>query len=129
MSAITSEQLIARIEGHIECWKQFNHFAIAARAKKFTPEDESHFLELRKIILQDADMIFSANADTSFAKREITTLIGRAPSLRQLSETGRGDRIEIEDGWHKIYIGWHAALGKLKIKQRGGNTAFFSGNK
>ena len=59
MSAIP-DQLIARIEAHIECWKQFNNFAIAARASKFRPEDESHFLELKKIIAQDAETIFTA---------------------------------------------------------------------
>ena len=129
MKALPAGQLIARIEAHIECWKQFNHFAIAARAGKFRQEDESHFLELRKIITQDAEMIFSATGDLSSAKDEITALLGRVPSLRHLSEAGRGDWREIEEAWHKIYIGWHAALGKLKIKQRGGNTSFFSRKK
>jgi len=129
MSAISSEQLIARIEGHIECWKQFNHFALAARAKNFRPEDESHFLELKKIIAQDAEMIFSAIGGQSSAKGEITALLGRVPSLRHLGEMGRGDRQGIEDAWHKIYIGWHATLGQLKIKQRGGDTSFFSKKK
>ena len=129
MSAIPSESLIARIEAHIECWKQFNHFALVARTRKFGPEDESHFLELKKIITQDAEMIFSAIGDQSFHKAEITALLGRAHSLLHLSEMGRGDRQSIEDAWHKIYIGWHATLGKLKIKQRGGDTAFFNRKK
>jgi len=109
MNAMPYEQLTARIEAHIECWKQFNHFALAARAKKFGPEDESHFLELKKIIAQDAEMIFSAIADKPSAKSEITALLGRAPSLRHLSE--------IEEAWHNIYIGCHATLGKLKAKK------------
>jgi hypothetical protein len=117
MNAMPYEQLTARIEAHIECWKQFNHFALAARAKKFGPEDESHFLELKKIIAQDAEMIFSAIADKPSAKSEITALLGRAPSLRHLSETGRGDWREIEEAWHNIYIGCHATLGKLKAKK------------
>jgi hypothetical protein len=129
MSAIPSDQLIARIEAHIECWKQFNNFAIAARAKKFRPEDESHFIELKKIIALDAEMIFNAIGDQLSAKGEAAALIGRAPSLRHLSETGRGDWHDIEDAWHKIYIGWHSVLGQIKIKQRGGNTPFFSGKK
>jgi hypothetical protein len=24
----------------------------------------------------------------------------------------------VENQWHKIYIGWHAILGQLKVKQR-----------
>ena len=38
-------QLIPQTKAHIECWKQFNHFVNVARAKKFGPEDESHFLD------------------------------------------------------------------------------------
>jgi hypothetical protein len=129
MSAIPSDQLIARIEAHIECWKQFNHFAVAARAKKFGPEDESHFLELKKIIALDAEMIFNSIVVRSPARGEITALIARAPSLRHLNESGRGDWHDIEDAWHKIYMGWHAVLGQAKIKQRGGNPSFFNRNK
>jgi hypothetical protein len=126
MSAIPFDQLIARIEAHIECWKQFNNFAIAARAKKFGPEDESHFLELKKIIALDAETIFNSIEVRLPAREEITALIARAPSLRHLSETGRGDWHGIEDAWHKIYIGWHAVLGQVKIKRRGGDTSFFN---
>ena len=50
MSDKRAGQLIARIEVHIGCWKQFNCFVNLARAKRFGPEDESHFLELKKII-------------------------------------------------------------------------------
>ena len=24
----------------------------------------------------------------------------------------------LENSWHKIYIGWHAVLGQLKVRQR-----------
>ena len=39
MSKTNVEQLILRMEGYLECWKQFNTFMTMARTKKFSPED------------------------------------------------------------------------------------------
>jgi len=123
------EQLIAQTELHIECWKQFNHFVNIARAKKFGPDDETRFLELKSIIAQDLEIIFASIEVESPTKGEIIALIGHAPSLRYLSEMGEGDLRGIENNWHKIYIGWHSILGQLKIKQRNGETSFFGKKK
>jgi hypothetical protein len=35
----------------------------------------------------------------------------------------------LETQWHKIYIGWHAILGQLKVKQRGEEQKTFWGKK
>jgi len=129
MSASRSDQLIARIEAHIGCWKQFNCLANAARAKRIGPEDESHFLELKKIIALDAEIIFNSIEVQIPAREEITVLIGRAPSLRHLSEMGEGDWRGIENAWHKICIGWHSILGQFKIKQRNVETPFIGWKK
>jgi hypothetical protein len=123
------EQLITQTETHIECWKQFNHFVNIARAKKFGPDDEVRFLELKSIIAQELEIIFAAIEVATPTKEEIITLIGYAPSLRYLSEMGEGDLRGIENNWHKIYIGWHSILGQLKIKQRNGETSFFGRKK
>ena len=45
-------------------------------------------------------------------------MVGSAPSLRFLSEQNEGALRNIENQWHKVYIGWHAILGQLKVKQR-----------
>jgi hypothetical protein len=123
------DQLITQTETHIECWKQFNHFVNVARAKKFGPDDEARFLELKSIIAQDLEMIFASIEVASPSKDDIINLIGYAPSLRYLSEMGTGDLRGIENNWHKIYIGWHSILGQLKIKQRNGETSFFGRKK
>jgi len=123
------EQLITQTETHIECWKQFNHFVNIARAKKFGPDDEVRFLELKSIIAQELEIIFAAIEVATPTKEEIITLIGYAPSLRYLSEMGEGDLRGIENNWHKIYISWHSILGQLKIKQRNGETSFFGKKK
>ena len=44
--------------------------------------------------------------------------MGNAPSLRYLSEMNEGILRNLENQWHKIYIGWHAILGQLKARQR-----------
>ena len=129
MSARQIDQLIAQTETHIECWKQFNYFVNLGRSKKFGPEDESHFLELKSIIAQDLEMIFSSVEVQAPTKEEIIALIGHAPSLRYLSEMGEGDLRGIENNWHKIYISWHSILGQLKIKRRNGETSFFGKKK
>jgi len=122
-------QLVTQIETHIECWKQFNHFIALARAKKFGAADENHFLEIKSIIVQELELIFASIEVASPTREEIHGLIGNAPSLRHLSEAGEGALRGLESEWHKIYIGWHAILGQLKVKQRAGEQKTFWGGK
>ena len=124
--SVKIDQLIAQTEAQIECWKQFNHFVNLARAKKFGPEDETHFLELKSIIAQDLEIIFSSIEVQALAKDEVIALVDRTPSLRYVSEMNEGEFRGIESAWHKIYIGWHSILGQLKVKQRAEEAkAFF----
>jgi hypothetical protein len=118
MSPKEINQLITQIETHIECWKQFNYFIGLARAKKFSATDDHNFLEIKSIIVQELELIFAAVEVPSPTREEIHTLIGSAPSLRHLSEMGESGLRNLETDWHKIYIGWHAILGQLKVKQR-----------
>jgi len=122
-------QLVIQIETHIECWKQFNHFVNVARAKKFGPADENHFLEIKSVIAQEIELIFASVEVQSPSKEDIISLIGHAPSLRHLSEVGEGELRGIENAWHRIYISWHSVLGQLKVKQRGNETSSFSKKK
>jgi hypothetical protein len=122
-------QLVTQIETHIECWKQFNHFINIARAKKFGPTDENHFLEIKSIIVQEIELIYASVEVASPSRDEIHGLIGNAPSLRYLSEMSEGALRGLESSWHKIYIGWHAILGQLKVKQHGEETKSFWGAK
>jgi len=118
MTAKELNQVVTQIESHIECWKQFNHFVDVARAKKFGPPDETHFLEVKSIIVQEIELIFASVEVGSPSREEIHSLIGNAPSLRALSEMGEGGLRGLESQWHKIYISWHSILGQLKVKQR-----------
>ena len=130
MTAKELNQLVIQIESHIECWKQFNHFTDMARTKKFGPADENHFLEIKSIIVQELELIFASVDVQSPTRDEIHSLIGNAPSLRYLSELSEGALRGLESQWHKIYIGWHAILGQLKVKQRmEENKTFWGGKK
>ena len=120
-------QLVTQIETHIECWKQFNHFISIARAKKFGPADDNHFLEIKSIIVQELELIFATIEVQSPTRDEIHGLITNAPSLRYLSEMSEGALSGLEAQWHKIYIGWHAILGQLKVKQRSEEAKSFWG--
>ena len=120
-------QLVTQIETHIECWKQFNHFISLARAKKFGAAEENNFLEIKSIIVQELELIFAAIEIQSPTREEIHGLIGNAPSLRILSEMSEGALRGLETQWHKVYIGWHAILGQLKVKQRADEQKTFWG--
>ena len=110
--------LIQQTENYLECWKQFNHFINVARAKKFGVEDEAHFLEMKSVLVQELERILAGMEVSSPTKEEIHNLIGNSPSLRCLSEMSEGALRNLENQWHKIYIGWHAILGQLKVRQQ-----------
>ena len=117
MSNKKMDSLIQQMENYLECWKQFNYFVNLARTKKFGIEDENQFLEVKSVLIQELELIFAAVEVNSPSKEEVHTLIGNAPSLRFLSEMNEGALRNVENQWHKIYIGWHAILGQLKVRQ------------
>jgi hypothetical protein len=130
MNSKDLNQLVTQIETHIECWKQFNHFVNIARAKKFGPQDESHFLEIKSVIVQELELIYASVEIASPTREEIHALVGNAPSLRALAEMSEGALRGFESQWHKIYIAWHSILGQLKVKQLAEeNKTFWGKNK
>jgi hypothetical protein len=112
------DQLIDQVENYIECWKQFNYFVNLARGRKFSPENDSQFLETKSVLIQELELILAAVEVSSPTREEIHALVGDAPSLRYLSEMNEGPLRSLENQWHRIYIGWHAILGQLKVRQR-----------
>ena len=119
MSNPKLDHLVDQVENYIECWKQFNNFVNMARAKKFSQEDDNQFLETKSVLIQQLELILAAIEVASPTREEIHALITEAPSLRYLSEMNEGSLRSLETQWHKIYIGWHAILGQLKVRQRG----------
>ena len=126
------DQLTHQMENYLECWKQFNQFVNLSRAKKFGADEETQFLEVKSILVQELELILSSIEVSSPSREEVHQLIGNAPSLRYLSEMNEGILRNLENQWHKIYIGWHSILGQLKVRQQesdgkpGGLAAMFS---
>jgi hypothetical protein len=112
------DQLIQQLENYTECWKQFNHFINVARGKKFGHEEESQFLEVKTVIIQQMEMILAYIEAGTPSKEEVMGLIASAPSLRYLSEMNDSGLRNVESQWHKLYIGWHSVLGQIKVQQR-----------
>ena len=119
MSHRKLDQLIDQVENYIECWKQFNNFVNLARGKKFSQEEENQFLDIKSILVQELELLLASIEVASPTREEIHALIADAPSLRSLSEANAGNLRTLESQWHRIYIGWHAILGQLKVRQRG----------
>jgi hypothetical protein len=122
MSKTNVEQLIMQLENYLECLKQFNYFVSLARLKKFSTEDESQFLEVKSVLVQELELILASVECSSPTKEEVLALISSAPSIRYLSEMADGVVRGLENQWHKVYIGWVSILGQLKVQQRQGNS-------
>jgi hypothetical protein len=118
MRSTKLDQLITQMENYLECWKQFNRFLMLGREKRFTQEDDTQFLEIKSVIVQELEMILAAVDVASPTREEVHTLVGNAPSLRYLSELSDAALRNLESQWHKIYIGWHAILGQVKVRRR-----------
>jgi hypothetical protein len=112
------DQLVLQLENYLECWKQINYFLNLARSKKFTPEEENQFLEIKSVIAQELELILSSVDITYPTKEEVLNLVSGAPSIRYLSEMNEGALRGIENQWHKIFIGFQSLLGQLKVQQR-----------
>jgi hypothetical protein len=112
------DQLIQQLETYLECWKQFNRFLALTRTKKFGPEDEQQFLEVKSVIVQELELILSIVDSGTPTREDIHQLISSAPSLRYIGELNDAGLRAMENQWHKIYIGWHSVVGQLKVRQR-----------
>ena len=110
------------MESYVECWKLFNQYLNMARNKKFSQEDEAEFLELKSIITQELEMIMAAIECSSPSRDDVHSLISSATSIRFLSELNEASRRNLENQWHKIYIGWQSILGQLKVKVQTNGT-------
>ena len=119
MSNPKVDQIVNQVENYIECWKQFNNFINLGRTKKFSPEDESQFLETKSVLIQELETILATVEVASPTREEIHALIAEAPSLRYVGDMNEGALRNQESQWHRIYIGWHSILGQLKVRQRG----------
>lgn len=127
MSNKKLDSLVLQMESHLECWKQFSHYVNLARAKKFEPDDEAQFLEVKSVITQELEIILAALEVTTPTKEEIHSLISQAPSIRYMSELNEGAIRGLENQWHKIFIAWQALLGQLKVQQKSEQSkGFFS---
>lgn len=91
------DALIQQMENYLECWKQCNNFINLARAKKFSVEDESQFLAVKSVLIQELELILATIAVHSPTKEEVHNVIGSAPSLRFLSEMSDGALRNLEN--------------------------------
>jgi hypothetical protein len=118
MRTIKLDQLIDQLENYVECWKQFNRFLNLGREKRFSPEEDTQFLEVKSVLIQQLELILASIEVGLPTREDVHALVGSAPSLRYLSELSEGALRNLENQWHKIYIAWHAILGRLKVRQR-----------
>lgn len=112
------DDIIEQLENYLECWKQFNSFIALARTKKFSPEDETQFLEIKSVIAQQLEMIIAAFEQPVVNREDIHQLLSNASSIRNLSEMNESALRNTESQWHRIYISLQAVVGQLKVQQK-----------
>ena len=118
MSKTNIEQIILRMENYLECWKQFNTFMTLARSKKFTPEDENQFLELKSVLTHELELILNSIDCGPVTRDDVHNLIASGPSLRFLGEMNENALRNVENQWHKLFISLQSILGQLKVQQQ-----------
>jgi len=127
MSAKRVQDLIARMENYLDCWKQFNHYLGLARFKKFTLDDENQFMEIKSVITQELELILAVMEGTQVTRDDVHNLMTAVPSMRFLSESNESVLRNIENQWHKLYISWQSILGQMKVRQKQlENKGFFA---
>jgi hypothetical protein len=118
MKKVTVEELILRMESYMECWKQLHNFMTMARQKKFGPDDENQFLEIKSVITQEFELIMSSIDCGAISRDDVHALIAAGPSIRFLSEMNDNALRNLENQWHKLFIGLQSIVGQLKVKQQ-----------
>ncbi len=127
MSAKQLHDNINRMENYLECWKQFNHYLGLARFKKFTLDDENQFMEVKSVITQELELILAFLDAVPITREEVHGLMTSVPSMRFLSDSNESVLRNIENQWHKLFIGWQSILGQLKVRQKQlENKGFFA---
>ncbi len=112
------QDMIARMENYLECWKQFNHYLSLARFKKFTLDDENQFMEVKSVITQELELILTVTEGAQVSRDDVHTLMAAVPSMRFLSESNEAALRSIENQWHKLFISWQSILGQMKVQQK-----------
>lgn len=118
MKTASLDSAIQIIENYTECWKQLNHYLQLARSKKFEADDETQFLEVKSVLAQQLEIVLATLHCQYPTREEVHKLLADTPSLRYLSEIGEDLQRSVESRWHRIYIGWQAILGQMKVRQQ-----------
>ena len=127
MSSNRVQDVIVRMENYLECWKQFNHYLGLARFKKFSLDDENQFMEVKSVITQELELILAVVDGSQVTREDVHSLMTSVPSLRFLSESNESVLRNIENQWHKLFIGWQSILGQMKVRQKQlENKGFFA---
>ena len=78
---------------------------------------ENQFLEIKSVLAQELELILSSIDCGPISREDVHGLIASAPSIRYLGEMNENNLRNVENHWHKLFIGWQSILGQLKVKQ------------
>lgn len=111
-------EMLSLMESYVGCWQQLMKFINVAREKKFGPEDEKQFLEVKSLITQQLELVLSRFPHSMVNRMETHMLMCNSASMRTISELGDRELHSLETQWHKNFITLQTVLGQLKVRQR-----------
>jgi len=108
--------VLDRVENYVETWNQVLHYLNTARDGRFDEEDETEFLEIKSVALQELELIYSMMEFESPSKAEIIEILSSAVSLESLSQQNENAQRTLGDKWHKVFIGFQSLAGAIKAQ-------------
>ena len=110
------DELLAHLETHLECWRQFNGFVMKGKDGDFDATDEAEFLEIKSSLVQQLEVIRNYIEEGGPNRDAIHLLIGSAPSIAAVGQMGDTGQRSLESNWHQIFVAWQTVLGQIKAQ-------------
>lgn len=110
------DELLAHLETHLECWRQFNGFVMKGKDGDFDATDEAEFLEIKSSLVQQLEVIRNYIEEGGPNREAIHLLIGSAPSIAAVGQMGDTGQRSLESNWHQIFVAWQTVLGQIKAQ-------------
>ncbi len=104
-----------------ESWKKLHDFITYALDKSkpiVSPEQERQFTEMRGILLQESEHVFSELNLVAELSGKAMNVLQRASSIRGVRELSADEARRLESDWNAVFTKVGVILGQLKARRR-----------
>lgn len=104
-----------------ESWKKLHDFITYALDKSkpiISPEQESQFTDIRSILLQESEHVFSQLNLVAELSGKAMNVLQRASSIRGVRELSGDETRRLESDWNAVFTKVGVIQGQLKARRR-----------